>query len=77
MRQQWSIAVARVPVTADENSDFYLFYGAAAIGEAIPGGTIPRKEDWVGNAGQHCGKASRSAYSQECRNACGAESCAV
>ena len=45
MRQQRSIAVARDPVTADENSDFYLLSGATAIGEAIPGGTIPRKED--------------------------------
>jgi hypothetical protein len=77
MRQQRSIAGARDPVTADENSDFFLLSGATAIGEAIPGGTIPRKEGGVGNAGQHCGKAGRSAYSQDCRNACGAESCLV
>ena len=45
MRQQRSIAGARDPVTADENSDFYLLSGAAAIGQAIIGGTIARKED--------------------------------
>jgi hypothetical protein len=35
----------REPVTADQNSDFYLLSGGAAIGEAVPGGTIARKED--------------------------------
>jgi hypothetical protein len=35
----------REPVTADQNSDFYLLSGGAAIGEAVPGGTIARKEE--------------------------------
>lgn len=35
----------RDPVTANQSSDGYLLSGAAAIGEAIPGGTIARKEE--------------------------------